>query len=129
MGWVDSNLYAEAIDIFLETFPFGCGVTGFQAMGHATPLVSYKANDTLYGYQLEGARDASASTGKLSRAVAEELPILTAVDMAHYIKLVQRLIDDKSYRQNIGQREKEYYETERAQVSEYARRFLETSLA
>ena len=129
VGWVDSNLYADAIDIFLETFPFGCGVTGFQAMGHATPLVSYKANDTLYGYQLEGARDASASNGKLSRAAAEKLPILSAVDMAHYIKLVQRLIDDKSYRQNIGQREKEYYETERARVSEYARRFLETSLA
>ena len=37
IGWVDTNLYAEVIDIFLETFPFGCGVTAFND-GQGTPL-------------------------------------------------------------------------------------------
>jgi predicted O-linked N-acetylglucosamine transferase (SPINDLY family) len=37
IGWVNTNLVAEILDIFLDTFPFGCGLTGFQAMGHGTP--------------------------------------------------------------------------------------------
>ena len=27
-GWVDTRLYASALDLFLETFPLGCGITG-----------------------------------------------------------------------------------------------------
>jgi hypothetical protein len=47
VGWVDTNLYAQAIDTFLETFPFGCGVTGAQAVEHGTPVISLWDEDTL----------------------------------------------------------------------------------
>ena len=47
IGWVDTNLYARVLDVFLESFPFGCGVTGMQALSAGTPLVSLRAEDTL----------------------------------------------------------------------------------
>lgn len=47
IGWVDTELYANLIDCFLETFPFGCGVTGMQALSHGTPIVSLWDEDTL----------------------------------------------------------------------------------
>lgn len=47
IGWVDTELYAQAIDAFLETFPFGCGVTGAQAVSLGTRMVSLWAEDSL----------------------------------------------------------------------------------
>lgn len=47
VGWVDTNLYAKTLDVFLETFPFGCGVTGMQALSHGTRLISMWSEDTL----------------------------------------------------------------------------------
>ncbi len=47
VGWVDTDLYANLIDCFLETFPFGCGVTGMQALSHGTPVNSLWDEDTL----------------------------------------------------------------------------------
>ena len=48
---VDTSLYSGALDIFLETFPFGCGVTGYQALGAGTALLSYLAENTVFGMQ------------------------------------------------------------------------------
>ena len=120
IGWVDTNLYAEALDVFLETFPFGCGVTGFQAMGHATPLLSYKATDTLFGYQLQGGLESAT----LSRQQAEGLDILTAVDPFHYVELAQRLIDDVIFRQQTGEREQVYYRRECDASTRYAEKLF-----
>lgn len=50
VGWVDTNLYARVIDTFLETFPFGCGVTGAQAVNAGTRTVSLWRSETLPWY-------------------------------------------------------------------------------
>lgn len=39
IGWVETRLYAQVIDIFLDTFPFPCGFTLFQAMAAGKPPV------------------------------------------------------------------------------------------
>jgi glycosyltransferase involved in cell wall biosynthesis len=53
IGWVDTELFAKVIDIFLESFPFGCGITGMQALINGTPLVSLWDSDTLPRFYLE----------------------------------------------------------------------------
>ncbi|MBL8630612.1 MAG: glycosyltransferase, partial [Rhodospirillaceae bacterium] len=84
IGWVDTNLVAEALDVFLETFPFGCGVTGFQAMRLGTPLLSMQAADTLYSRTAARAKLA----GRVgSRADMDAAEILTAADPQHYVEL------------------------------------------
>ncbi|MBY0510653.1 MAG: hypothetical protein K2P94_10950 [Rhodospirillaceae bacterium] len=122
IGWVDSNLYAEVLDIFLETFPFGCGITGFQAMSHGTPFLSMEGMDTLYGYQLHGGVMQRTHGRPMTRADYEALEILTAADQAHYMELAQKLIDDPAYRKAIGAREKAYVQSERDAVPRYAQR-------
>ena len=47
VGWVDTNLYSAAIDIFLESFPFGCGITSMQALAQGTRVISMWAEDTI----------------------------------------------------------------------------------
>ena len=47
IGWVDTNFYSELIDIFLETFPFGCGITGVQSLFHGRVLISKWDDNTL----------------------------------------------------------------------------------
>ena len=53
IGWVDTELFSLAFDVFLETFPFGCGITGMQALTNGTALVSLWYKDTLPRYQLK----------------------------------------------------------------------------
>jgi hypothetical protein len=40
VGWVDTSIFSRLITVFLEPFPFGCGVTLAQALGVGTRVVS-----------------------------------------------------------------------------------------
>lgn len=53
IGWVDTELFSLVFDVFLETFPFGCGITGMQALTNGTALVSLWDKNTLPRYQLK----------------------------------------------------------------------------
>lgn len=124
IGWVDSNLVADAIDIFLDTFPMGCGVTAYQAMGHATPVLSLQGPETLYGTQIRSDALLRAHGAEITPAFLESLEILTAADCHHYVELAQKLIDDPVYRNIIGQRQKDFYSNERRNLPRYAKRLL-----
>lgn len=41
IGWVNTRLYAQVADVFLDTFPFPCGFTLFQAMAAGKPVLIY----------------------------------------------------------------------------------------
>ncbi len=47
VGWVDTRLYAQAIDLFLDSFPFPCGFTLKEAMAAGKPAVMYKSAESL----------------------------------------------------------------------------------
>jgi len=47
IGWVDTNLYGNIIDVFLESFPFGCGITSMQAFSQGTHVISLWDDDTI----------------------------------------------------------------------------------
>jgi hypothetical protein len=64
VGWVDTDLFAQVVDVFLETFPFGCGVTGAQAVNSGTRLVSLWKNETLPRYYFETLGEARAISSR-----------------------------------------------------------------
>jgi len=47
IGWVDTSIYSGVLDIFLETFPLGCAITGFQSMFRGKPFVSIWRDGTV----------------------------------------------------------------------------------
>lgn len=83
IGWVDTELYANLIDCFLETFPFGCGVTGMQALSHGTPVVSLWDKDTLPTFYFEDAAQAARFHTNWQVMSDEDAYIDAAVDRFH----------------------------------------------
>ena len=122
VGWVDTVLYAQALDIFLETFPTGCGITGYQALAAGTPLLSYREQNTIFGLQFGVSDREEART-------AVPGPILAARDPDEYVALANRLVADPAFREEVGTRGRAFFEAEVNDGEYYARRFLETVLA
>jgi hypothetical protein len=58
IGWVDTNLYGALLDVFLESFPFGCGITSMQSLNHGTHLVSLWAEDTIPRFYFKNLEEA-----------------------------------------------------------------------
>ena len=46
IGWVDTKLYAEVIDIYLDSFPFPCATTIIDAMLCAKPVVMLNTKES-----------------------------------------------------------------------------------
>ncbi len=83
VGWVDTELYANLVDCFLESFPFGCGVTGMQALSHGTPIVSLWDRDTLPTFYFEQASAAATFHPNWQVATDEDGYVDAAVDRFH----------------------------------------------
>lgn len=126
-GWVDTPLYAAALDVFLETFPLGCGITGYQALGAGVPLLSYLDANTVFGMQYWA--EIAARGGAATREILDEYPVLVARDPAEYVELASRLIADPAFRESWRGRERAYYEDEIANIGRYSRRFFDTIAA
>lgn len=45
IGWVNTKLYSQVIDLFLDSFPFPCGMTLLQAMAAKKASVLYETNE------------------------------------------------------------------------------------
>ncbi|MGQ0653695.1 MAG: tetratricopeptide repeat protein [Betaproteobacteria bacterium] len=46
IGWVNTSLYAQVIDLFLDSFPFPCGYTLYEAMAAARPAVLFASEES-----------------------------------------------------------------------------------
>jgi predicted O-linked N-acetylglucosamine transferase (SPINDLY family) len=127
VGWVDTPLYAAALDVFLETFPLGCGITGYQALGAGVPLVSYLEPNTVFGMQYwSDVLEKAGSVGAVTREMLDEYPVLVARSKEEYVGLVSRLLSDEPFRARWAAREKAFYETEIGGVGRYSRYFFDT---
>jgi len=127
VGWVDTPLYAAVLDLFLETFPLGCGITGYQALGAGVPLVSFLDANTVFGMQY-WAEIAAAGTAP-TRERLDDYPLLVARDPAEYVALASRLLADADFRDRWRARERRFYEEEIANIARYSRRFFDTIAA
>lgn len=88
IGWVNTKLYAQVIDLFLDSFPFPCGVTLTQAMIASKACVLYYSPE-------------SCETG----VVGNIMPIL---DFPHINKQEYDLFCD-IFHLNQNQKEKLYF--------------------
>ena len=126
-GWVDTKVFAAALDVFLETFPVGSGVTSLQAFAAGTPLISYLDAETIFGtyYWEELTRSAGGAAGRDMLRDPERYPILCARDTGEYVALAGRLISDAAWRRQIGERGSAFYRDELGNNEIYCRRFFE----
>jgi predicted O-linked N-acetylglucosamine transferase (SPINDLY family) len=125
VGWVDTPLYAAILDLFLETFPLGCGITGYQAMGARVPLVSFLDSNTVFGMQYWSGLMARAGTREqVTRAALDEYPVLCALDAKDYVELATRAINDGQFRESWREREARFYAEEIAGIARYSQRFF-----
>jgi Glycosyl transferases group 1 len=120
----------KALYVFLETFPFGSGVTALQALGAGTPLLSYLHPETIFGTYFW-----PAVTNRENGPEGSPLPtlnspdrhaILCARDAAEYVGLANRLISDPSWRREVGERGRAFFLDEHRKTANYAGRFFET---
>jgi tetratricopeptide (TPR) repeat protein len=109
VGWVDTRLHAQVIDIFLDTAPVGCGLTAMEAMAWGKPLVSFKDPLTNWGQCLrpviEGRIDDPAARAEIERifALGGGRELLAWVDTPQdYADMVRRLVDDDAFRADVG---------------------------
>ena len=124
VGWVDTPLYAAVLDLFLETFPFGCGITGYQAIDAGVPLLSYAEANTVFGMQFW--EEAGAGRRPLEREALDLYPVLAARDPGEYVELASRLVDDPAFRESWRERERAFHAKEIADNSRYSQRFFAT---
>lgn len=116
IGWVDTNVYAQLIDVFLETFLFGCGITAFQSMAVGTPLVVLHGPITSLGFNFHDTIETPSSNPQAHEKIhqlvnpANAEPGLTyAMTVEEYYELACRLIRDKAYRVSVGEAYKKFY--------------------
>lgn len=125
VGWVDTALYAAALDLFLETFPLGCGITGYQALSAGVPLVSYLEENTVFGMQYWSTLiERAGGRGAVTREMLDEYPVLCARDPAEYVELATRALADKAFRDEWTTRESRYFEDEIRNIARYSQRYF-----
>jgi hypothetical protein len=120
VGWVDTKLYAAALDLFLESFPFGTGVVPYQALSAGIPLLSYFSKLTIFGVSFfHNFPDGTPSN-------LERYPILCARTPDEYVQLAGRLIEDTSFRNEVAARGRKFFNEELDNASSCAKRFFDT---
>lgn len=120
IGWVDTRLYANVVDIFLDSFPFPCGLTLFEAMSVGTPAVmrdSVESRETgLVGHILpiiEGTDGTGTEKARICGIFGGvTLPYLfIARSDDEYIAMTSRLISDPALRQRAGSASQQFINT------------------
>lgn len=120
VGWVDTRLYAAALDLFLESFPLGTGVVPYQALGAGVPLLSYFSQATLFGVNFWHEFPDGAPSN------LERYPILCAETPGEYVRLGNELVANPDFRSRVGARGKRFFEEEISKLPADSRRFLDT---
>jgi glycosyltransferase involved in cell wall biosynthesis len=128
IGWVDTALYARVLDIFLETFPFGCGITGMQALDAGTAFLSFAAPETQYGLHFQRALEAGGDPAEDVRAVIAppdgRAPLLYPADPAAYEALAHRLVTEPDFRRAVGEAGRDYFRRVLTDARGMAQRFF-----
>jgi hypothetical protein len=112
IGWVDTKLYARAIDIFLDSFPLANGITALHAMAESKPVVSIFDSFSLVGRDVppvfSDASDpppsAQATISRLRTLFGGDglMSILRCERVDQYVALASRMIVDRQFRQAAG---------------------------
>ena len=111
VGWVDTVLYARALDVLLDSFPLCNGVTALQAMASGTPVVSLNRNTSFLGRDIvpilettsePSIAEAAAVCSEIRRVFEERDAVPAADDEDHYVEIALRLIEQPELRARTG---------------------------
>lgn len=111
IGWVNTRLYAQVADVFLDTFPFPCGFTLFQAMAAAKPVVIYDSPEAaqtgLWNFIKPLVQDGEGTPEERAELCTfigdEECPLIAVARTSEdYVRHAGRLITDVKARAKAG---------------------------
>lgn len=138
IGWVNTRLYAQVADIFIDSFPFPCGFTLYQAMAAGKPVVIYTSPEAaqtgLWAFLKpvleDGEGDAAEVADMMTFVGDPQSPLISiARTPQDYIDLTQRLIRDASARSAAGLASERfilrYFSDPSAMGRSFARHFVE----
>jgi predicted O-linked N-acetylglucosamine transferase (SPINDLY family) len=120
IGWVNTKLYAQVIDVFLDSFPFPGGFTLYEAMAAEKPAVLYASVESEHGgiNAIVGtplASDPSASheaalAHAIFRPAGERSLYLRASNPREYVDYALALARDPALRARAGRAAREFIE-------------------
>lgn len=141
IGWVDTKLYAQVIDVFLDSFPFPCGFTLYEAMAAGKPVVlfanaasAHTGVNALLGPLLDEGdpgREAARLARSIFRREGEDL-CLRAMNPDQYVELAVRVGTDDGLRARSGAACRQFVErflADRARAATIYADHFETILA
>lgn len=112
LGWVDTRLYAQVIDIFIDSFPFPCTVTALQAMAAGKRIVSYdsiESRDTGVAAFIEPVLSGIVGGQEIRNRMADILAPdgrpsnwLFARGSSEYLSMAETLITCPERRRDVG---------------------------
>ncbi len=138
IGWVDTKLYAQVIDVFLDSFPFPCGFTLYEAAAAGRPVVLFSSAtsadtgaNALIGPLLDEG-DPQRESARLARSIFAangENFCLRAYTVEEYVDLAVRAGSDKAFREKSGDAYRAFVEHFLADRSRAARIYADHFLA
>jgi hypothetical protein len=113
LGWIDTAVYSHVIDIFLDTFPFPCGVTLYQAMAAGKASISLRTSDAInmgiHGQLLSVFEDLpqykieEPGASKLREIFGQKGECFLCYEhVDEYVTMAGKLINNKDFRISIG---------------------------
>lgn len=136
IGWVDTRLYAQVIDLFLDSFPFPCGTTLCEAMAAGRAAVGFRSPEAaergLYGMAGLAIEGLAGSPQEQVRAreifgTGDASLLYCAKDEAQYVDYALRLAGDPALRAAAGEANRRFIDefmSDRARMEEQATRHL-----
>ena len=121
VGWVDTKLYAQAVDLFLDSFPFPCGFSLKEAMAAGKAGVMFRSPESLETGVPGSLSPAAAGEDSVAPDVREALRqifsdradfdlYLCADTPEQYVELASRAISDRAHRDRVGAANRAYIE-------------------
>lgn len=110
IGWVNTKLYAQVIDVYLDSFPFPGGYTVYESMAAKKPVVMMRLdypgvglqNNVSRYYFAEHREGIHGEIQTLFRKTEDKIYYPLASDKLEYIAFASRFADDLTLRSIVG---------------------------
>ena len=130
IGWVNTKLYAQVIDIYLDCFPVPSGLTIYQAMAASVPFVTHSLVKGSLGIQaninsLYLFNNQSKNKNSIFYDEEYENLYLYAENDLEYIQYTEKLIHDKFFRKKVGLASKDFIDKHMSDNKIFAIAFID----
>jgi len=138
IGWVNTRLYAQVLDVFLDSFPFPCGFTAYETAAAKKAIVLYASEEAyetgLYGFispileQKTGSVDEQVLMCKIFCSSEANCNYFCANNIDDYFDYACQLIENQDLRNKVGiaysQFIEHFFANQKRMSLNYAKHFL-----